>query len=310
MGASVTPKAYGSGPRGQAGSYHAGVEIALPQPMLMAHVPVSLHDGPPRYYPEIVEAFEALGFRRIGGLLLEFSDVAELEGLIEAHPAHVRVEFRESTKTPETVLVAPGSSAFVGVDWFYRQPSVRLRSLLADGRLVETQRGWDRLPVSIVEMEPYVDRLRLRPEQDRSARGRRFTIVEGAGAEELWAAHGRALASAASPAVEHRSIDQAASLWRQVLTHDEAIERNVASTYVRLLRLGVLVTVPAVLGLVFVGIYLWAADGSPGSAAPWLAGASVVCLATAFGLWLVAKRLAWWLRYVRWIRPPFDGSPW
>jgi hypothetical protein len=289
-------------------SYSAGVDIELPPVPLMAHVPVPLHDGHPRYYPELVEAFEALGFRRIGGLRLEFSDEAELEELIQAHPAHVRAEFQESAQTPETLLVAPDSSAFAGVDWFYRQPSVRLRSLLADGRLVETQRGWDHLPVPVVEMEPYVDRVRLRPEQDRSARGRVFTIVPGAGAAEVWDAHRRALSDAGSRAVEHRSIDQAASLWRQVLTHDAAIERNVPYAYVRILRTCVLVTVPVVLVLIFVGIYFWAADGSSGAEIPWLAAASFICLATALALGLVAKRLTSWLRYRPWIRPPFRGE--
>ena len=38
-------------------------------------------DGPPPYYPEVVAGFEALGFRRVGGLLADLSD-AEVEELL------------------------------------------------------------------------------------------------------------------------------------------------------------------------------------------------------------------------------------
>jgi hypothetical protein len=284
------------------------VEIELPPPLDMRLVGVPQTDDPPRYYPEVVAAFEQLGFRRIGGVHLVLPD-AEVDDLVRSHPAHVRDEFRESARTPETLLAAPDGTAFVGVDWFYRQPSVRLRSLLADGGLVETQRGWDHLPVPVVEMEPYADRLRLRPEQDRSAPGRRFTIVPGAGADAVWAAHQEALARASSPPVEHRRSDQAVALWQQVLDHDQAIERNVGPAYVGFLKVAVLVTAPAALALILVGIYAWASHGSAARGAPWFAAAAGVCLATALALRLVARRLTWWLRYRRRIRPTFRGTP-
>jgi hypothetical protein len=271
----------------------------------MAPVTIPVPEGPSRYYPELVEGFEALGFSRIGGLLLRFSDPSELEELIEAHPEHVRDEFRESARTPETVLAAQDSSAFVGVDWFYRQPSVVLRSLLADGTLVETQRGWDHLPVPVTAMEPYVRRLRLRPEQDRSARGRHFTIVPGASPADLWDAHRRELEKAGSPAVEHGTDDQAASLWGQALRHDEAIERNAVRVFVRCLRMTTVASVAVVLVLVFTGIYQWSAHGSPG---PWLLAATAACLIAALVGAVMAMRLMWRLRYVRWIRPEFRGS--
>jgi hypothetical protein len=272
----------------------------------MRLVAVAPTDDPPRFYPETVAAFEQLGFSRIGGVQLVLPD-AGIDDLAQSHPAHVREEFRESARTPETLLAAPDGTTFAGVDWFYRQPSVRLRSLLADGRLVETQRGWDHLPVPMTEMEPYVDRLRLRPEQDRGARGRQFTIVPGADADRLWAVHRESLATAGNPPVEHRTSEQAVALWQQVLDHDQAIERNVGPAYVRVLRATVLVTVPVALVLLFVGIYAWASHGSAGAGVLWFAAAAGVCLVTALGLSLVARRLSWWLRYRKRIRPAFSG---
>ena len=66
------------------------------------------------------------------------------------------------------MLAAPDASAFVGVDWFYGMPSVRLRSLLADGRLVETQRAWDRMPSQPLALAPYAARCGCGP--SRTAR--------------------------------------------------------------------------------------------------------------------------------------------
>ncbi len=284
------------------------MEIELPPPGDVELVTVPPDGGPPRYYPGLVRSFEELGFARIGGLQLDFADPSELEELIAAHPASVQADFRESSRTPETLLAAPDATAFVGVDWFYRQPSVRLRTLLADGRLVETQRGWDHLPVQAVEMEPYADRLRLRPEQDRRARGRLFTIVPGDSMADLWATHRRVVARAGSAPAAHRTIEQAASLWRQALAHDEAIERNVAVVFVRLLRWTVLVSVPLVLALLLGGIWAWAADGGPRASVPWLVAAAATCVAVAAGWAALATRLPWWLRYVVRVRPEFRGS--
>ncbi len=284
------------------------MEIELPPPSDVDLVAVPPGDDPPRYYPELARAFEKLGFARIGGLRLSFADPADLEDLITAQPAQIQADFRESSRTPETLLAAPDGTAFAGVDWFYRQPSVRVRTLLADGQLVETQRGWDHLPIASVEMEPFADRLRLRPEQDRRARGRLFTIVPGDSMDDLWANHRRAVARAGSTPVEHRTIEQAASLWRQALAHDEAIERNVAVVFVRLLRWTVLVSVPLVLALLLAGIWAWAADGGAGAAAPWLVAAAATCVAVAATWAVLATRLPWWLRYVVRVRPEFRGS--
>ena len=185
-------------------------------------------DGPPRFYPELVAALEAIGFRRVGGLLARFHEESDREALVTAYAPDVQPTLRISTQTPETVLAAPDASALVGVDWFWQQPSVRFRSLMTDDGVVETQRAWDHLPPWPVSGQQYVRHLRLRPEQDHSASGRRFTIVEGDDMGALWEAHRRELGRARGKPREHRSIDQAAVLWAQLMHHDMRAEAKAA----------------------------------------------------------------------------------
>ena len=188
-------------------------------------------DGPPAYYPEVVAGFEALGFRRVGGLLADLTD-AEVEDMVGRYAPDVQAELRRSARIPETVLAAPDASAFLGVDWFYGQPSVRLRSLLVDGRLVETQRAWDRMPDQPLALAPFAARFRLRPEQDRSAPGRLVALVEG---DEplLWSAHQEALARSEETPVVHRTVQQAQALWRQCLLHEVRIQERTGRLGVR-----------------------------------------------------------------------------
>ena len=124
-------------------------------------------DGPPAYDPEVVAGFGALGFRRVGGLLADLTD-AEVEDMVGGYAPDVQAELRRSARIPETVLAAPDASAFLGVDWFYGQPSVRLRSLLVDGRLVETQRAWDRMPDHPLALARWVSTRRPSTRRERS----------------------------------------------------------------------------------------------------------------------------------------------
>ena len=222
--------------------------MASASDLVLGTTPVPV-DGPPAYYPEVVAGFEALGFRRVGGLLADLTD-AEVEDLVGGYAPDVQAELRRSARIPETVLAAPDASAFLGVDWFYGQPSVRLRSLLVDGRLVETQRAWDRMPDHPLALAPYAARFRLRPEQDRSAPGRLVALVEGDDPAVLWSAHQEALARSEETPVVHRTVQQAQALWRQCLLHEMRIQERTG-------RLGV--------------------------------------------------RVAFWLRYARWVRPRFEA---
>ncbi len=245
-------------------------------------------DGPPPYYPEVVASLEAAGFRRVGGLLAELSP-EQIEELVGAYESQVQEELRRSAHTPETILVAPDGSAFAGVDWFFGMPSVRIRTLLADGRVVETMRAWDRMPDQPLAMAPYAARLRLRREQDHSARGRLVTLVEG-DALGVWTAHQDAVARSEVTPVSHRTLGQAQELWRQCFLHDARIEMRVgpASRFV-------------LYGLQVVGLTLMALFVLLGQ--PWWAvGTAGVCIAIVV---VLVFRVTWWLRYSAWLRPRF-----
>ena len=248
-------------------------------------------EGPPGFYPEVVAGFEALGFRRVGGLLADLTD-AEVEDLLGEYDPEVQPEMRRASRIPETVLAAPDASAFVGVDWFYGMPSVRMRSLLADGRLVETQRAWDRMPSQPLALARSAAQRRLRPEQDLSAPGRLMTLVETDDPAQLWSAHQDALARSEETPVVHRTIQQAQALWRQCFLHDVRIQIRVGRL-VRAALYGVQVVALTLAALFTLLGWLW-----------WALGACVVGAAVAL---VLGFRGFWWLRYSRWLRPRFQA---
>jgi hypothetical protein len=137
---------------------------------------------------------------------------------------------------------------------------------------------------------PYVARLRLRPEQDRTAPGRLVTLVQEADPVALWTAHQEAVAHADETPVRHLTIQQAQALWRLCFLHDVRIE----------LRVGPASKV-ALFGLQVVGLTFMAAFVLLGH--PWWAVATGL-VAGACAL-VLAYRLTWWLRYARWLRPRF-----
>jgi hypothetical protein len=184
---------------------------------------------PPTFYPELVAQLEEAEFLRLGALHARFHSLEDREELVMAYSPDIQDALRRSTEVPETVLVAPDAGAFVGVDWFFGQPSVRLRTLLADDTVVETQRAWDHLPPWPAAGQQYVQHLRLRPEQDHSARGRQFTIVEGDDLVRLWEVHRAQVGRSRTGPRDHRTIDQAALLWGRLMHHDMRCEARAVA---------------------------------------------------------------------------------
>ena len=248
-------------------------------------------DGPPPYYPEVVAGFEALGFRRVGGLLADLSD-AEVEDLLGEYAPDVQPEMRLAARNSETVLAAPDASAFVGVDWFYGMPSVRTAIPAGRRSLVETQRAWDWMPSQPLALARYAAQRRLRPEQDGSAPGRLMTLVETDDPAQLWSAHQEAIARSEETPVVHRTIQQAQALWRQCLLHDARIA----------MRAGLLAKA-ALYGVQVIGLTIAALFVLLG----WLWWGLAACVIGAAVALVLGLRGFWWLRYARWGRPRFQA---
>jgi hypothetical protein len=246
-------------------------------------------DGELPAYPEIVAGFEALGFRRIGGLQSDLTE-AQLDDLFADYEPRVQAEMRRASARAEAVLSAPDGAAFVGIEWFYGMPSVRLRSALEDRRLVETQRAWDRLPDRPLSLAKYARHFRLRPEQDKSARGRLVTLVATDDPAVLWSAHRDAVGLAGSAPVEHQTIEQAQALWSASHAHEIRIAMRVGPV------LKVALYAVQVVGLTLAALFVLLDRLVEGFA---------VCVLGVVAALVLGFRAAWWLRYVRWIRPRF-----
>ncbi|HSJ36304.1 MAG TPA: hypothetical protein VLB85_14750 [Acidimicrobiia bacterium] len=106
--------------------------------------------------------------------------------------------FLEMATMPTPILASPDGTAFADVSWFWDSPSIRIRSLLEDGSLVETLRLWDHSPGLPQALQSFRQNLELYREMTRAStpdRGRSIQVVPDAGPAEMWQAHQRHLTS-------------------------------------------------------------------------------------------------------------------
>jgi len=242
-------------------------------------------------FPEIVEALEELGFRRVGriGAVVVPGGV---EALARGYPPDQRELFTERAPIPSDVLRAPDGSAFVDVAWFWGWPSVRFRSLMTTGALVETVRRWDGMPPwprSKHRSYRYAD---VEHEMTRSATSDRSILTADGSPAELWEAHRAQLAAQQKQGgapVRHESLESALWLTRRAYEHDDAVVRR-ANRAVVILIFPVCFVLGAAAALVLdVLLYYF------------------VLVPTAIGV-LMLVVLPWAqvrLWYLRWIRPSF-----
>lgn len=175
-------------------------------------------------FPEIVEALEDLGFRRVGRIGAVVP--GGVDTLAKGYPPGRRELFTEHAPIPSDVLRAPDGSAFVDVAWFWGWPSVRFRSLLTTGALVETVRRWDGMPPwprSMARCYRYAD---VEHEMTRSATSDRSILAADGSPAELWEAHREHVAAyekQGGAPVRHESLESALWLTRRAYEHDDAV---------------------------------------------------------------------------------------
>ena len=191
---------------------------------------------------EAEEAFEvpqeaqlrALGFEPVGHFRLlpggsrRPMDVA---GLYAAEDARW---FRANAHRPSAVLLAPDGSAFVELSGYFGGPSIRFRSLLRDGAVVETHRRWDRRPVLIGDAATdgelrgsIEDEMRI---TDLRRAGRSLRVVTGDEGAGLWEAHRRHVDEVAggrrtSPA-HHEGLREYLELSASLFAHEWDVHRR------------------------------------------------------------------------------------
>lgn len=243
------------------------------------------------HFPEWVVALEDLGFVQLGRVQGEIEP-----GGIEALAADYEPEARElmvaAERVPTVVLVAPDGSAFADVDWFWGGPSVRIRTLATDGRLISTHRAWVQMPAWPASLSKAARYRSLAQEQHLSAaRGRSLEVVAGVDAATIWERHRAHLARLKAVPEPHDTLAGYIRLAERAFEHEErSADRSRAATFVAL---------PLVLTAFLAVVPLLV----PQARTVW--GFVAVLLLAALLAFVVARPLVAWVRYLRWIRPRF-----
>lgn len=243
------------------------------------------------HFPEWVVALENLGFVRLGRVQTVVHPDG-IEGLAGDYKPADRDRLIAAEQVPTVVLAAPDGSAFADVDWFWGGPSVRIRTLSTDGRLVSTHRAWEFMPAWPVKLQRATRYRTLRGEQRLSeARGRSLEIVREADAATLWESHRAHLSRVRAAPEPHDTVAGYIRLSERAIEHElRSAERSPAATLVaELAVIGAFLT----LALVLV----------PGAASPLGLVGLLACGLVL--VWVVQFPIVAWVRYVRWIRPRF-----
>ncbi|NCG20537.1 MAG: hypothetical protein GWP91_16130 [Rhodobacterales bacterium] len=209
------------------------------QPGMVARAPL----------PELAPRFEAIGFVRVG---LVKSEAPEITHIAELYEEPDRSWFIRNSKLPSTVMHSPTQDTFLDYSpWYGGEPSMRLRSFLADGSLCETVRAIERIPIHVQQAWFGETGLRRQMRGHVPSGGRSKRRVHTMEPSELWDAHQRHLADFsafrdAAPAVHH-SIEDYIALAGQSIDHNgESLKAAGELSLQLMLYYGAVVTLVAI----------------------------------------------------------------
>jgi hypothetical protein len=243
------------------------------------------------HFPEWVVAFENLGFVRLGRVQ-GVVDPGGIEALAADYTPEDRALMIAAEAVPTMVMAAPDGSAFADVDWFWGGPSVRIRTLTTDGRLLATDRGWEYMPAWPVSLRS-TGRYRSLAQEQRlpAARGRSLEIVADADAATLWERHRVHLARRKAVPEPHDALAGYIRLAERAFAHEErSADRSRTASF-------------AALVLVLAAYFILLPLLVPQARTAW--GFVVVLLGGALLAFAIPRPLVAWVRYLRWIRPRF-----
>jgi len=257
-----------------------------------------------QWFPEIIDTLLDLGFKRAAIAAVTVEDPVAVS---QHYKEPDRTWFAESANRPTTLLHSPDRDAFAELSgWFGDSPSLRFRSVLDDGSVVETVRQWERLPILNRELNEWGDQQSVKSRQTRGhspSRGRsKRAIIEG-DPGKLWEIHKTHLKEIegrrGAKAIPHGSFDDWLKLSKMVFAHDTATARQAS------------MMTPPLMGAIGIGFV---------AAMPLMllfAGAKWTIVVLVLAAWFTGAYLAPWVNWVS-LRltmrfppdfvPPTDGA--
>jgi hypothetical protein len=221
-------------------------------------------------YPEIVEEFLDMGFTRLGRVVLVPAEGTHEDTAADYEPA-LEAKYLAHCDVPTPILRAPDGTAFVEVSWFWDGPSVRMRTELADGSAVETNRRWENPPGLPTQLTRYWKRFDIDKDMiKRSAphAGRSIEIVSTRDSADQWRHHQQHVERYASrrgtTAKTVADVGQTIDLAQRLFRHDAAVERRTVGLWIPLVLAYGVVGIALVLALGFAGertAAIWSALG-------------------------------------------------
>lgn len=239
-------------------------------------------------HPEIVEELVDAGLRPAGCLVDDLDD-AQADRLVRGYDGDARAQLLAQLGRPCPVLASADGTTLASVSDLFGMPSVRMRTFLADGSLVETERRWSGLPPWPGRMAPFRRFTSVEREMARCvAPGRTLLISTDAPAGQL-EEHRRQVArvSAARGAapVPYAGMDGVAAGWNAAFAHEQAVVRRTD------------LAVGAALVVVMV-LVLFALDSTGWLDGPWWPAVLLVLVAVTWwvtpGLVVVLRRRITW----------------
>ena len=249
--------------------------------------------GNAELFPEVGAAFEALAFRRAGGVVEDVTPAA-MDALVSGFEPDAQAGFRRWTHAPSTALVSPDGGTLALVGWFWDTPVVELASILTDGRPVLTRAPWQVDPPWPIAIQRYWKHTDRRTEQlYDDVPGRSIEITDTQDPAVLWDAHQSHLTRTGEPAPATVAVYCA---MRNVMY---GVNLRTTGRMNRLASLlGIAAGVLAFVVAALAGVLLdngWAAIG--------------IGLVSLVVLLPVANRLSWVARHVRRWRVAYPTRP-
>jgi hypothetical protein len=164
------------------------------------------------------------------GCIVDDLTAGQAARLVRGYAKEHRAALLAEVGRPTPVLVSRDRTTAVAVSDLYGEAAVRMRTFLADGSLVETQRRWQQLPPWPGRLAPFRRFTTVEKEMMRSAAPGRSVMLSTRSAADQVEEHrehvDRVAARRGTTAVGFPDMESVAAAWTAALAHEEAVRRR------------------------------------------------------------------------------------